>query len=194
MRLDHVALRVPDRYKTAKFFIDAFDYRLAKGDGLIDGGFTIKFDDNTKANCLILEPPEKSRNFSNYPWAIYNQDYDSEYHIPPDIFISDPIGDNGELNKDSIIGKWVEAHKGKGYIHHMAYLTDDVPAKMKEWQLKGYAEFTTDTPIICPGELTQVFSRPSDLTGIVYELIERQTKSFCQKSVAKLMISTKDFT
>jgi len=194
MRLDHVALRVPDRFATANFFIKAFNYHLAEGDGLTDGGFTISFDDGSTTNCLILEPPEKSKNFqSHYPWTIYSQTYESEYHIAPDLFISDPIDKDGKLNCNSIVGRWVESHKGKGFIHHMAYLTNDVAAKMKEWREKGYAEFATDDPIICPGELVQVFSRPSDLTGIIYELIERESKSFCQKSVAKLMMATKDF-
>lgn len=194
MRLDHLAMRVPSRHKTSKFFIDAFGYRLAEGEGLINGGFTIEFDDGSTTNCLILEPQEKSKNFlSNYPWSIYNPEYDSEYHIPPDIFISDPIGDNGEFQENSIVGKWVKSRRGTSYLHHMAFLTDNVNAKMKEWKEKGYAEFSTEDPIVCPGELKQVFSKPSELTGIIYELIERETKSFCQKSVSRLINSTKDF-
>lgn len=195
MRLDHIAFRCPSRAKTAQFFIDAFNYRLAKGEGLVDGGFTIDFDDGSKANCLILEPPEKCENFkSHYPWTIFDHGYESEYHIPPDLFISDPIDETGQINPKSIIGKWVESHKDKGYIHHMAYLVDNVAEKMQEWRDKGYAEFATESPIVCPGELVQCFTKPSSLTGIIYEFIERETKSFCQKSVARLMLSTKDFT
>lgn len=195
MRLDHLALRVPDRHRTAKFFVDVFGYRYGQGEGLVDGGFTIDFDDGSTANCLVLEPPEKSPKFKHdYPWHVFDVGFDSEYHIPPDLFISDPLDKHGKCDFSSIIGKWVESRKGKGYLHHMAYLVDDVKKKMREWIEKGYAEFTTESPIVCPGELVQCFTKPSELTGIIYELIERESKSFCQKSVAKLMISTKDFS
>lgn len=52
MRLDHVAYRVKDREKTAKFFMDALGYKIQER-------FTIDFDDGTCAECIALEPPEK---------------------------------------------------------------------------------------------------------------------------------------
>ena len=61
---------------------------------------------------------------------------------------------------------------------------------MDEWRAKGYAEFTSDKPLTCPG-LTQVFTKPSLLTGVIYELIERGEHGFCRENVKNLMESTK---
>src|SRR5205807_229039 len=74
---------------------------------------------------------------------------------------------------------------------HLAYQVDSVQSKMNEWKTKGYAEFTTETPLTCPG-LTQVFTKPSNLTGVIYEFIERGKHGFCKDNVRDLMISTKD--
>ena len=78
-------------------------------------------------------------------------------------------------------------------IHHIAYSVESVSDTMKEWRDKGYAEFTTDEPMKCPG-LTQCFTKPSSLTGIIYEFIERDVnaKGFCKDNVKDLMNSTKD--
>lgn len=64
---------------------------------------------------------------------------------------------------------------------------------MKEWQEKGYAEFTTKAPLTCE-TLTQVFTKPSELTGVVFEFIERKPggDGFCQGNVKLLMESTKN--
>ncbi len=63
---------------------------------------------------------------------------------------------------------------------------------MKEWREKGYAEFTTEKPLTCEG-LTQCFTKPSQLTGVIYEFIERKEggDGFCQGNVRSLMESTK---
>ena len=61
---------------------------------------------------------------------------------------------------------------------------------MIEWRDKGLAEFTTDDPLQCPG-LTQVFTKPSKLFGVVIEFIERGKYGFCATNVAALMQSTK---
>ncbi len=61
---------------------------------------------------------------------------------------------------------------------------------MLEWKEKGYAEFTTDEPLKCEG-ITQIFTKPSQLTGIIYEFIERGIHGFCQENVKDLMNSTK---
>ena len=104
MRLDHIAYRVEDRKKTAQFFIDAFGYR-------IQTEFDIDFPDGSKAKCIALEPPEKPK-VENLHWLIKqyvgpdlpNSDIDqtkfAEFHLPPEIFVSDGTS-------DSIVGKWV---------------------------------------------------------------------------------------
>ena len=52
------------------------------------------------------------------------------------------------------------------------------------------AEFTSDAPMHCEG-LTQVFTKPSALTGVIFEFIERGTFGFCKENVKALMESTK---
>ena len=108
-----------------------------------------------------------------------------EYHLPPEIFISD--GDPG-----SIVGQWVAARGGVGGIHHLAYQVDSVEATMRKWREKGFAEFSTDDVLRCP-DLVQVFTKPSQLTGVIYEFIERGKHGFCADNVKNLMTSTKDF-
>jgi hypothetical protein len=164
--------------KTAQFFIDSLGYKIQQE-------FTIKFDDGTTAQCIALEPPEKKNN--NAPWTnmtILGRPYGEtqEYHMPPEIFVSDgPPG--------SIVGDWVTARNGIGGIHHIAYQVESVEKTMKEWQKKGYAEFSSDEPMKCPG-LTQVFTKPSTLTGVIYEFIERGEHGFCADNVKQLMIAT----
>jgi 4-hydroxyphenylpyruvate dioxygenase-like putative hemolysin len=106
------------------------------------------------------------------------------YHMPPEIFVS-----NG--TPGSVVSDWVQKRDGVGGIHHLAYQVDSVEAKMKEWKEKGYAEFTTSAPLTCPG-LIQVFTKPSALTGVIYEFIEREAHGFCQDNVKDLMESTRD--
>jgi hypothetical protein len=104
--------------------------------------------------------------------------------MAPEIFISD--GSQG-----SIVEKWVEERGGVGGIHHLAYQVDSVEDKMNELRELGYVEFTTDEPLRCPG-LVQVFTKPSELTGIIYEFITREKEGFCGENVKNLMNSTKD--
>jgi len=180
-RLDHVAYRVKNRHKTAQFFIDCLGYRIAED---LPDGFKLQFDDGTEANCLVLVPSEKVS--ENLPWAINFPfgDINQVYHVAPEIFISD-----GEEN--SIVGDWVKARDGVGGIHHMAFQVDDVAETMKEWQEKGYGEFLSPEPLKCPG-LEQVFTKPSELTGVIYELIKREGHGFCVQNVKDLMLSTKN--
>lgn len=182
MRLDHIAYRVADRYETAKFFINCFGYRIAEN---LPEGFNIPFKDGTFAQCLVLLPPEKYT--ENLPWEtfIYGNSVEQKqsYHLPPEIFISD--GSDG-----SIVKEWVDKRGGVGGIHHIAYQVDSVEEKMKEWKENGYAEFTTEEPLRCEG-ITQVFTKPSQLTGVIYEFIERGVHGFCQENVKDLMNSTK---
>ena len=183
MRLDHIAYRVKDRCKTASFFEKAFGYTVGTE-------FFIDFDDGTKADCMALLPPE-ARHPDTSLWTYFAlqagpyEPIKSEYHAPPEIFVSD-----GGLG--SIVGDWVAERGSIGGIHHMAYQVEDVGAVMEEWKEKGYAEFYTEEPITCKDpDLTQVFTKPSELTGVIYELINREGAGFCKDSVKNLMESTK---
>ena len=196
MRLDHIAYRVKNRHKTVQFFQEAFDYK-------VQTEFEIKFEDGSVAKCFALEPPEKANatNALIVPWIEtlsclpktcghtsgeeQMKAYDEarvEYHLPPEIFVSDGTS-------DSIVGKWVEKRDGVGGIHHLAYQVDSVETIMEQWKVKGYAEFTTEKPLTCP-ELTQVFTKPSELTGVIYEFITRGKHGFCVENVKDLMSST----
>jgi hypothetical protein len=181
MRLDHIAYRVADKWKTANFFISCFGYHIPED---MPEGFDITFEDGTMAKCLVLLPPEKK--IESLPWTnlipIDNQNI--EYHIAPEIFISE--GNDGSVVKD-----WVSRRDGVGGIHHIAYQVDNVQATMDEWKEKGYAEFSSPHPLSCPG-LVQVFTKPSILTGVIYEFIERETHGFCKENVKNLMLSTKE--
>jgi catechol 2,3-dioxygenase-like lactoylglutathione lyase family enzyme len=190
MRLDHIAYRVKDRLQTAKFFINALGYHIQQE-------FTIDFGDGQTAQCIALEPPEKKAGTSVL-WTYGGVNYMPEepaglvrevmqtYHLPPEIFISD--GSPG-----SIVGNWVAARGDVGGVHHMAYQVKSVEETMKEWLDKGYAEFTSDKPMECDGgKLKQVFTKPSVLTGVIFEFIERGERGFCNQNVKALMESTKD--
>jgi catechol 2,3-dioxygenase-like lactoylglutathione lyase family enzyme len=179
MRLDHIAYRVADRHKTVDFFVRAFGYR-------VQTEFDIQFGDGETARCFALEAPEKPVE-GDWPWTCHcspDGHGPYEWHLPPEIFVSDG-------SPDSIVGKWVTKRDGIGGIHHLAYQVDSVQAKMDEWREKGFAEFTTQKPLTCP-ELTQVFTKPSELTGVIYEFIERGRHGFCKDNVKDLMLSTKD--
>ena len=187
MRLDHIAYRVANRYETAKFFEDTLGYTIGTE-------FQVQFDDDSTADCLTLTPPENRPTVTS-EWStcdsvtysdkeegalIYEQ---VTYHAPCEIFVSD--GPRG-----SIVGDWVSSRDGVGGVHHIAYQCDDVGATMAEWKDKGYAEFLSEETMTCPG-LTQVFTQPSKLTGVIYELISREDKGFCEDNVKALMNSTK---
>lgn len=180
MRLDHIAYRVRNRYETAKFLESCLGYKIGTE-------FQIEFDDNSKADCLALVPSEIRPPDTNH-WQIASwvpAPYDSmkcEFHSPPEIFVSD--GPEG-----SIVGDWV-SQKGPG-VHHIAYQVFNVEKTMEEWKDKGYAEFLSEEPMECPG-LKQVFTKPSELTGVIYELISRTGKGFCEDNVKGLMESTRE--
>ena len=172
MRIDHIAYRVSDRHETVKFFCLAFDYSVVEE-------FEINFDNGSAAKCFALQSPESFA--SNNGTSVHEA-----YHLAPEIFVSD--GD-----ENSVVGKWVKERGGIGGIHHIAYEVDSVAQIMKEWIEKDYAEFTTKEPLKCPG-LTQCFTKPNDLTGVIYEFIERdpQAKGFCKENVKDLMESTEE--
>ena len=183
MRLDHIAYRVKNRKKTAKFLKRCLGYTLGTE-------FKIDFSDGTKAECLALLPPE-DRHSEISEWEVFLADTPENkakkgymdfhpYHAPPEIFVSD--GPEG-----SIVGDWVKEN-GPG-VHHIAYQVDDVDATMKMWLNAGYAEFYSEKPLQCEG-LIQVFTKPSELTGVIYELINRTGDGFCKDNVKGLMEST----
>jgi catechol 2,3-dioxygenase-like lactoylglutathione lyase family enzyme len=171
-----LAFRVADRNKTSEFFQTALGYKFQTQ-------FTIDFGDGETAECIALEPSEKTG--ANLPWTHFVPG-GAEYHLPPEIFISD-----GTPN--SIVGKWVESRGGIGGLHHIALQVTSVEDKMKEWIEKGYAEFASEAPFRCPG-LTQVFTKPSLLCGVVFEFIERQEVGFCKDNVKNLMSHSIDKT
>ncbi len=183
MRLDHIAYRVKDRHKTVDFFRKAFGYKIGSE-------FKVKFDDGSCADCFALTPPETRHPDPSF-WTQHVSDIApygslrSEYHAPPEIFVSD--GSAG-----SIVGNWVAERGGIGGIHHVAYQVADVSAVMEDWKTKGFAEFYSEKPIVCESpNLVQVFTKPSELTGVMYEFITREGAGFCKDSVKKLMESTK---
>jgi len=172
MRLDHIAYRVSNRDKAADFFIQAFGYSISDE-------FKINFEDGTCANCYALLPKEnKNLKILKYIDPLYA----SEYHMAPEIFVS-------EGSEGSIVSKWVSSRGGIGGVHHLAYMVDSVEEIMAEWSAKEFAEFTTDKPIVS-SDLTQCFTKPHVLTGVIYEFIERRNKGFNIDNVKKLMLST----
>jgi len=182
MRLDHIAFRVPDRQATAKFLIDAFEYR-------VQTEFEIHFNEEKteSALCIALQPPDRLTDKSRkvpfthcLPMGYLSQ----EYHLSPEIFVS-------EGTPGSIVDEWVKNRGGIGGVHHFAYQVESVEEKMKEWQENGWAEFASNRPLTCPG-LVQVFTKPHPMTGIIYEFIERGEHGFCEENVKDLMISTKN--
>jgi len=99
----------------------------------------------------------------------------------PEVFVS-------EGTPGSIVDRWVDAHGGVGAVHHLAYRVLSVQATMDDLGAKGI-KFLSDKPLTCPG-LTQVFTEPNPLTGMIYEFIERETRGFCEDNVRELMLST----
>ena len=175
MRIDHIAYRVADRKKTTQFLVDAFSYKISDE-------FEINFGNDECAQCYALSPVENSINSdAYYAWTMFGQ---VEYHMPPEIFVS-------QGSPGSIVDTWVKNRNNVGGVHHIAYQVNDVGEIMQEWKQKGLAEFTTDEPIVAQG-LTQCFTKPHPLTGIIYEFIYRTDKGFNVDNVKKLMDSTKN--
>lgn len=185
MRIDHIAYRVPDRYATAHFFVKAFGYKIADE-------FFIDFKDGSQAKCFALSPPEhlKANQIRRMliPGRVFVPDEPAEYHLAPEIFVSDG-------SEDSVVGKWVKKRQEiglNGGIHHVAYEVDDVEATMEKWISKGWATFTTPKAIKNSDDLEQCFTHTHPLTGVVYEFIKRgsNNKGFNINNVRDLMEST----
>jgi hypothetical protein len=184
MRLDHLAYRVQDRLKAASIVKVMLGYSVATE-------FDIKFDDGSTAECIVMTPPEKNNRISEYvdiSWVLKSAGIDKplEHHLAPEIFISD--GSEG-----SIVGEWVASRGGVGGIHHAAYQVNNIDDVVEEWKSTGI-EFLSDSIIDCPeDDLRQIFTKPIEIMGgMIFELIERGAKGFCQNSVKDLMNSTKE--
>lgn len=175
-RVDHAAFRVASRKATAKFFQEALGYKIQEE-------FEIKFDDGSTAKCIALEPSEKTK--PGLPWSSMVSIGNDliRYDLPFEIFVSD--GEPG-----SIVGEWVKARGGIGGLHHLAFSVDSVEETVKEWKEKGYAEFASEDVLKCEG-ITQIFTKPSSLTGCIFEFIARGERGFCSSNVKSLMESTK---
>lgn len=182
MRLDHIAFRVPDRFKAAEFWLsEPFNYK-------IQAEFEIP---ELCTRCLALTPPEKELSaatkdplpfIGSVAWGYaFAESYD--YHLAPEIFISSSEDPN------SPVGNWVKA-KGGGGVHHMAYNVSDVKGMMEKLRATGW-QFTTEVPIV-DEDLTQCFTKPlTHLGGLIIEFINRPaSRGFSTKNVRDLMRST----
>lgn len=173
MRLDHIAYRVKNRVEAASFFSKTLGYKTSPS---LKEGFDIQFEDGSSAQCLVLEPPENdSTCTARSAYGIFG----IEFHAAPEIFVSDG-------SKNSVVFEWVEKH-GPG-IHHLAYEVDSVERVMNLWKTYG-TQFTTNEPLKCEG-LVQAFTMPHPVTGMIYEIIERDKHGFCKENVRDLMEST----
>lgn len=179
--IDHIAFRCRknDKEKAVKFFCDALGYK-------IQDEFEIYFDDEKKdvAMCTALEPSNRNVKFP-FPHIYMGQfgDEFQEYMLAPEIFVSEG---------GSVVSEWVEKN-GPG-IHHIAIRVDEnttVEEEMQKWLKNGWAEEFSSNAIHCDNGLSQVFTRPSSILGVVFELIQRKDRGFCKDSVKALMQSSK---
>jgi len=180
VRLDHIAYRVVDRWKTAEFFIKAFGYTMQEE-------FKPYGDDSVQ--CIALRPSERQElewvpfliSYGGPPEAMHPV----KYHLAPEIFISDG-------KPDSVVGKWVKDRNGIGGIHHLAYEVYDVQEEVDRWLEKGWGNFLSDDVLTCPG-IKQIFSEEMGITGgMIFEFIERRAdRGFCKENVKALMDSTR---
>ena len=182
MRIDHLAFRVANSFKTTNFFKHALGYRNCPR---IPKGFQVDFDDGTFAQCQVLIPPERIH--QGMPWKILGNSslkpLDRQiYYQPPEIFIS-------EGSQGSIVDRWVKKHGNS--LHHIALQVPNINEVKHEWEREGGLGFASERVLLCPG-LKQIFSEPDDLTGVIWELIEREPdeNGFCEENVRDLMLST----
>lgn len=181
-RIDHLAFRTLDRDGCVKFLQEALGYKT-------QAEFEIQIgeDQTDLAKCTALEPGDRLS--SGLPWQISAPwlGGSQKYVLSPEIFVS-------QGSPGGTIERWCQARGGAG-LHHIALQIPDgttVETEMQTWLRKGWAEgFTSAEPLKCEG-LTQIFTRPSILTGVIFELIQREQRGFCAENVSQLMDSTKD--
>jgi catechol 2,3-dioxygenase-like lactoylglutathione lyase family enzyme len=180
-RIDHLAFRTLDKTKCVKFFKEVLGYTE-------QAEFTIYFNEEKteQAMCVAMEPSNRNKS-EFFPWTIpFNIGlHQQEYVLAPEIFIS-------EGSPGSIVHNWATSKSGGG-LHHIALQVpqdSDVEKEMKKWLTLGWTEGFSSDVITCE-DLHQVFTKPSLLTGVVFELIQRKNHGFCKDSVKKLMETTK---
>lgn len=185
-RIDHLAFRTFDRKKAVSFLCDALGYREATQ-------FQIDFDKekNDIAICSVLEPSDRVDTKLLLPW-IYTATFvkiDQNYVLSPEIFVS-------EGTEGSIVYNWSKSHSGAG-LHHIALQVSEestVEQEMRRWLDNGWCEsFTSSEPFKCD-EMSQIFTKPSSVLGVIFELIKRKESGFCRDSVLSLMESTRDLS
>jgi len=184
MRIDHLAFRVANKAKVVNFLQKALGYQISRE---LPKGFRVDFEDKTYADCMVLTPGRREKH--TLPWKQFIPiptipNMKQEYHQPPEIFVS-------QGSPQSIVDRWVK-EKGNG-LHHIALQVDNIEETQSIWQEAGYATFSSPEILHCPG-LKQVFTDPSELTGFIWELIEREPgeQGFCAKNVRNLMLSTQE--
>jgi len=192
-RIDHLAFRAFDKKKAVQFFKDALGYRE-------QAEFTIYFDEKKTetAICTALEPSDRTKSDVLIPWmkmVPLNHTYDAKgkitgtpeqkYVLSPEIFVS-------EGSEGSVVYNWCK-QKGPG-LHHIALQVptgSSVEKEMERWIENGWAEEGFSSDVIKCNDLCQVFTRPSSILGVVFELIERKEAGFCKDSVRTLMESSR---
>jgi hypothetical protein len=184
-RIDHQAWRTPNRQKTVDFFINALGYRVQET-------FELYFNDEKTetAICTALEPSDRVS--PNVPFSFFmpfmedNVEKHQKYVLSPEIFVS-------EGSPGSIVDEWCKK-KGGAQLHHVALqipYDSTVEQEVQLWLEKGWCEeFSSENVIKCD-EMSQIFTKPSESTGVIWELIQRKDKGFCKNSVIDLMRSTK---
>lgn len=177
MKLDHIALRLtPENHKKAlEMYVALFEYSIID---TFAPTFSDDPNDTQECTCTVLCPPIDSTKKPN----------------GPQLFISSSTDPN------SIVAKWVEKRKQTGsFVHHMAYVVSNIKESMEKFKKFGY-EFLGDKIISCENGLQQTFTRPVDLTGVIYELMEKpilengemEDVNFCKSSVGNLMKATEE--
>lgn len=180
--VDHLAYRTLNRTKAVEFYCQAIGYREMTQ-------FEIDFEEDGKATCSVLEPNDRVKVDFLLPWEtmIGVNGSNQRYVLAPEIFIS-------EGTPGSIVERWAKNRGGAG-LHHIAYRVPDnstVEEEMKKWLDNGWCEdFTSKNPYYCDN-MSQIFTKPSNVLGVVFELIKRKEAGFCKDSVMKLMRSTEN--
>jgi len=183
--IDHLAFRTIDRKGAVKFLCDALGYREATQ-------FKLDFQNEEKdeATCSVLESTDRTNPELLLPWTYMVEavGVTQRYVLSPEIFIS-------EGSPGSIVDTWARSHGGAN-LHHIALQVpkySTVKQEMEKWKQNGWCEdFTSDEPFHCD-DMSQVFTQPSSVLGVIFELIKRKKAGFCQESVIKLMESTENF-
>lgn len=106
--------------------------------------------------------------------------------VKPYIFISEGFGSN------NIVKEWVKEHGNA--MHHIAYIVDDIRKEVSRLKHEGI-KFTTPD-IIGSYKFSQIFSVPNKETGLIHEIIERNSRDafFAEQNVEQLINSTKKYS